>query len=419
MKGQVTGLAGRRYTDLIWQRYKRSRLALWAWRGCLLLVIVALLGPFLANDKPLYAKLNGQHHFPAFKSLLVEAGLGKWSGGLATFDWLHTQYESAIRAPIPYHPANIDKANPGRSPFGKQEVRSLRFRHWLGTDALGQDVAAGMIRGAGVSLVVGVLSMLIAGLIGFFIGALAGYYGDGRMRMSRVRLIFNLLGLLMGFYYAFWVRSYLLVEGDAQFWEWVVRMGLFFAIVLLLNVLARPLERYSWLGHRVQVSVDLLIMRLIEAMNTIPGLFLLLAVLPLLAGKSIFSISLVLGLIFWPTIAQFVRGELLKVRQLQYIEAAQVLGYASRRIIWRHALPNVLAPALIVLAFGVAGAILSESALSFLGLGPDEATWGKLLSEGRQHISYWWLTVFPGLAIFLTVAGFNLVGDGLVEAMRE
>jgi peptide/nickel transport system permease protein len=113
------------------------------------------------------------------------------------------------------------------------------------------------------------------------------------------------------------------------------------------------------------------------------------------------------------------RAELLKIRELEYIKAAEAMGFSRQRIIFRHALPNALGPVLITIAFGVAGAVLTESSLSFLGLGggPNEITWGLLLKDARVNFSAWWLAVFPGLAIFVTVTIFNLLGEGLTEAL--
>jgi peptide/nickel transport system permease protein len=127
---------------------------------------------------------------------------------------------------------------------------------------------------------------------------------------------------------------------------------------------------------------------------------------------------LILGLTRWTGIARFIRAEFLKVRNLEYIQAAQSLGFSEKRIIFKHALPNGVAAALVPIAFGVAAAILIESGLSFLGVGvpPDVVTWGSLLSSGRENFQAWWLVIFPGFAIFITVTVYNLLGEGLRDA---
>jgi peptide/nickel transport system permease protein len=134
---------------------------------------------------------------------------------------------------------------------------------------------------------------------------------------------------------------------------------------------------------------------------------------------SIFITMIVIGFLGWTGIAKYVRAELLKVRSLEYIEAAQALGFNRLRIIFKHALPNSLTPVFISVAFGVAGAILTESSLSFLGIGvaAEDVTWGSLLSSAKNDVNAWWLAIFPGFAIFITITLFNLLGEGLADAM--
>jgi len=159
-------------------------------------------------------------------------------------------------------------------------------------------------------------------------------------------------------------------------------------------------------------------MRLIEIVNAIPSLFFLLAAVTILEKPSIVSIMIIIGFLKWTSIARFVRAELLRVRSLEFIEAANAMGFSDWRIIIRHAIPNSIAPVLITIAFGVASAILIEAFLSFLGIGleNDEMTWGLLLSFARESTTSWWLAIFPGFAIFITVTLFNLIGDGLADA---
>jgi peptide/nickel transport system permease protein len=126
----------------------------------------------------------------------------------------------------------------------------------------------------------------------------------------------------------------------------------------------------------------------------------------------------VIGVTSWTGIARYIRAELLKIRSLEYIEAANSLGFSNFRTLLKHAIPNALSPVLIAIAFGIASAILTESSLSFLGFGSgDSVTWGSLLSSARQSPQAWWLAIFPGFAIFITVTVFNLIGEGLTDAM--
>ncbi len=165
--------------------------------------------------------------------------------------------------------------------------------------------------------------------------------------------------------------------------------------------------------------VDSLISRLIEVVLTLPTFFLIIAVVAMVQQGSVWLIMVLIGLTSWPGIARFTRGEFLRIRNMEFVTAASALGLKNSRIIMRHVLPNSLAPVLITAAFGIAGAILIEAGLSFLGFGvpPTVVTWGSVLNDARNDIHAWWLAVFPGFAIFLAVVAYNLVGDGLRDAL--
>lgn len=165
--------------------------------------------------------------------------------------------------------------------------------------------------------------------------------------------------------------------------------------------------------------VDWLVSRVIEIVLCFPFLFLLLGIVALF-NPSMTTILVALGLTSWTTEARFIRGEFLKVREMDFAQAARASGARDGRIIFRHLLPNALAPVLVSASFGVAHAILVESALSFLGLGVavPMASWGSILSIAEEFIDYaWWLVIFPGLAIFTTVAAFNIIGDRFRDAL--
>jgi peptide/nickel transport system permease protein len=163
---------------------------------------------------------------------------------------------------------------------------------------------------------------------------------------------------------------------------------------------------------------DMLLSRVIEVVICFPFLFLILAVIVFLP-PSIYNIMIVIGVTRWTEIARYTRGEFMRIKGQEFTEAAKALGASDKKIIFRHILPNSLAPVLVTATFGVANAILIEAALSFLGLGiqPPTPSWGDILSAGRQYIEFaWWLATFPGLAIFVTVTAYNLLGEGLRDA---
>ena len=163
---------------------------------------------------------------------------------------------------------------------------------------------------------------------------------------------------------------------------------------------------------------DLIISRLIEVMICFPTFFLILTIVALV-GQSIRNIMIIIGLTGWTGIARLVRGEFLRLVDQEFVLAGRALGYSPMRIIFRHVLPNAMAPVLVSATFGIAGAILTESALSFLGLGISKPTpsWGGLLADGRDSLQHApWLIHFPGLAIFLTITAYNLMGEALRDA---
>lgn len=161
--------------------------------------------------------------------------------------------------------------------------------------------------------------------------------------------------------------------------------------------------------------VDELVMRFVDLMMCFPTFFLILAVIALLE-PSIWNIMIVIGLTNWMGIARLVRAEILSIKGKEYVLAAKAMGFPKRRIIFNHVLPNALSPVYVVATLGIGGAILTESALSFLGIGvqPPTPSWGNILTQAKDNIEVaWWLSLYPGLAIFLTVMGYNLLGEGL------
>ena len=164
--------------------------------------------------------------------------------------------------------------------------------------------------------------------------------------------------------------------------------------------------------------IDIIFQRIIEIMMTIPTFFLIITVLALYPGGGIWVIMVIIGMTSWPSVARFTRAEFLKVRNLDYVTAAEALGYSSMRTIFIHVLPNAIAPVLVIAAFGIASAILTESALSFLGFSSATmVSWGSILNESRNSTSAWWMAVFPGAAIFITVTIYNLLGEGIRDAL--
>ncbi len=188
-----------------------------------------------------------------------------------------------------------------------------------------------------------------------------------------------------------------------------VAVGIATFIGILLGALAGYYGRW----------IDSLVMRFVDIMLCFPAFFLILAVIAFLQ-PSIWNIMIIIGLTSWMGVARLVRAEFLSLRERDFVLAARAIGAKDSRIIFRHILPNAISPVLVSATLGVAGAILTESALSFLGIGvqPPTPSWGNMLIAGKQTLgTAWWLSVFPGLAILLTVLGYNLLGEGIRDAM--
>jgi len=214
----------------------------------------------------------------------------------------------------------------------------------MGTDVLGRDVLAGVVHGAQVSLLIGLVSTLVAVTLGLLLGAVAGYFGG---------------------------------------------------------------------------IVDDIVVRITEFVQTIPS-FILAMVLVAVLGPSIGSIVISIAVVTWPPVCRLVRAEFMSLVQREFVEAAIVSGQRTANIILREILPNALSPIIVMASLMVATAILTESALSFMGLGdPNRISWGYMIGAARSALRQaWWISVFPGAAIFLTVLAINLVGEGLNDALN-
>ena len=165
--------------------------------------------------------------------------------------------------------------------------------------------------------------------------------------------------------------------------------------------------------------MDIIISRIIEIVMCFPTFFLILTILALW-GQSLFNVMIVIGITGWTGIARIVRGEFFKLREQDFVMASKALGAKDFWIIFKHILPNAMAPVMVSATFGIASTILIESSLSFLGFGvqPPTPSWGDILSQSRDFIDFaWWLTLIPGFAIFITITSYNLVGEGLQDAL--
>jgi len=378
------------YGEMVSYEFVKSRLNVVCLIFIIFLFAVAILAPFLANDKPFVIRIEGRLYFPIFKNLRASdycvflaaivgglqlllirrnrrcidpsiRGAVLWrqicissliifAGVILLFIFVPrrldaTDYKAmvasgrasdAVFAPIPY--------GYGRTDLRVREQPPSR-EHWLGTDDVGSDVLCRLVHGSRISLSVGFVAVGISSVLGVFVGAILGYFGG---------------------------------------------------------------------------KVDFVGMRIVEIMMAIPTFFLIITIVTFFP-RSLFNIMIIIGITSWTGDARFIRAEFFKLRKQDFVQAAVSLGLPLRSILFRHMLPNGIAPVLVNATFGIAGAIFIEAALSFLGFGvaPPTPSWGQMLSLGVSTTGrfLWWLSLFPGLAIFFTVMAYNLVGEGLRDAI--
>ena len=370
----------------------------WSIKFLFIWTLIALLAPILANDKALIISGDDGIEFPFINQSIDNSEESNFK----------------LMALIPYSSNSIDFKNANAvGPFESQIIDSWRYRHWLGTDLLGRDVLANLIYGSRTALLIGLGAMFIALLLGVFLGSIAGYFGDYGFNLMRGQLIV-LVGLILIFLLAFFVIipwNISVVGTGFKLIQFLIITSILIGAYILINKL---LIRKK--GKLLNIPLDLIIGRVIEIMEAIPVLFLLIALSAILR-PSIGSVVLIIGLGAWPGIAKFTRAEVLKIRNMDYIDNSKALGLSNSQILLNHILPNSISPVLISLAFGLAASVLLESTLSFLGLGitTDTASWGQLLSSARQNYEAWWLALFPGLAIFLSVMAANSLGEKVLS----
>jgi peptide/nickel transport system permease protein len=435
------GFSFRQYA---WEQFKKNRPAKWSLNILIAIGFIAFFAPFIANHQPLYVKVQGESYFPAFSNVfnenhadsLIDPATGKkeWQQ-FSSIDWRSYPNDFAIFPPIAYSPDFTDNYNRDYvGPWHEQRFKNeegeminmpLKWKHWMGTDRIGRDVAAGIIHGTRISMLIGVFSMFIAGLIGITLGALAGYFGNTELKVNRLQFIFL---ILFGGYTLFIVtiaKTHLIAnafeEGEtlSAFLYILLFIGAFVLSIRLAIWLGKKLGKTEWLKKEKTIAVDSMVSRTIEILNSLPTLILIISVAAVMNERSLVALMTIIGLTSWTGIARFMRAEVLRLKNLEFIQSARALGYNNKRIIIKHILPNGLGPITVSLAFGVASAILVESGLSFLGIGvPDDiTTWGSLLSQGREEFEASWLVLFPGLAIFITITVYNLIGEGLRDAL--
>ena len=334
--------------------------------------------------------------------LTAVTGLALTSGRKPFFDPAMVRLEEKLRPPL---------SKPNWESLRPEAIPRLGV-YLFGTDDLGRDVFSRMMQGAWVSLTVGFVAVGISVVIGILLGGISGYYGQNAVRADQIAAtLVAMAGIGLLFSKIYFSGMLLLIAGV-----------LYFVVSRWWKKRVQNPGEAGWtriFGIRA-MSIDTLIMRFVDIMLCFPSFFLILTVVALLP-PSIYNIMIVIGLTSWMGTTRFVRAEFLSLREQDFVTAARALGIGNWRIIFRHMVPNAVAPVLVSATIGIASAILTESALSFLGLGvpPPHATWGNILSDGKNYIfDAPWLTFVPGIAILIVVLSFNLFGEGLRDVLN-
>jgi len=306
--------------------------------------------------------------------------------------------------------------------FGSASGPDFATHNYFGTDGVGRDVFSRTLYGARISLAVALISTFLTVLIGLVLGMIAGFYrGWADTALSRfmdIMLAFPVLLLALGLGAACSVEKGCEIKGAAVGWI-VAGIGVIAAISIL------AVAQLGRRRGRRRVSGPEILTRLVwAAAGLVCGVLLFAG----FGGTTLLAISpglpvviFVIVIASWPYIARIIRGQTLSLREKEFVEAAQALGASNRRIMFRHILPNLVAPLIVYTTLLIPTTILFEAALSFLGVGvqPPTASWGAMISDATAIFdTAWWYMTFPGLALVLTVLAFNLVGDGMQDALN-
>ncbi|MFK7922029.1 MAG: ABC transporter permease [Bacteroidia bacterium] len=404
-----------------WRRFRTSRLAMIALVICLFWVLMAIIGPFIASPLPYSCELRGEMVYPLWNPNQLDRLVDPLQPKLySEIKWDTLDLKNVSWALIPYG-VEEHKAHKQLSPFEAQipsdgtEALAGRLCHHLGTNRDGRDILAILIIGSRNALLFALIAVGIAALIGILIGSIMGYIGDRGWAQSRGVVSGVVIGLVPAWFYGFYVRTFALQDavGPAMIGQFLLSFLIFLGIFIGIAWIGKQLTRWPFWAKPVPIPLDLLLLKFIEVMESLPVIMLVIS-LGAIFGRNVWFYMLCLGFVSWTGIARLVRAEMLRIRNMDYIQAAQALGLKQGRIIWQHALPNVLPSVMVILVTSLGSAVLIESGLSFLGLVNEYASWGSLLTNAKEEgFENWWVIVLPGIAIFSLVISINLFGERL------
>lgn len=375
----------------------------------LTVVLLALFAPFIANEKPFSGNDNLSSNYKSQTEFVSKS-------------------KNQILRPIPYSPGQ-----PGQndiallSPFqksyytnntGQQIELPLRFHHWLGTDAIGADVAAGIVFGLRHSLIIALFSMIFSIVISLFAGICSGYFADSGIYLNRIKFVSLIIFLFLIWFYCFYIFS---MEWHSLFQQFnlinLIDLSPSFILFLFLTIALNFFWKFSnkrkiKATNHIHLNPDFWISLLTQVMVAVPQLIIIIA-LSSLFQPSIITLILVFGLVLWVEPSRMIRAEVQRLRSEGFVDAAIVTGFSFRQIALRHLIPNLIPVVKPLFLYGMAAVILSESGLSFIGLGvnPGTITLGGLMAQAKENIDAWWLILFPGSCIFFTILSLSALSE--------
>ncbi len=381
---------GTSYGELVWQEFSKNRLSRICLGFIVFLFVVAIFAPFLANDKPYVLRIDGQLHFPVFRNLrpsdyciCLAAVIGYLQVLLIRRN--HKRVDPSIRGMVLWRQICINSSI--------VLIGFILLQIFVPRRLDATDYKALVASGKATNAVFAPIP-----------------YGYGRTNLKLREQPPSRQHWLGTDDVGSDVLCRLIHGSRISLSVGFVAVGISAIIGVIVGAIL------GYFGGKV----DFVGMRIVEIMMAIPAFFLIITIVAFFP-RSLLNIMIIIGITSWTRDARFIRAEFFKLRRQDFVQAAVSLGLPLRSILFRHMLPNGIAPVLVNATFGIAGAIFIEAALSFLGFGvaPPTPSWGQMLSLGVSTTGrfLWWLSLFPGLAIFLTVLAYNLVGEALRDAI--
>jgi peptide/nickel transport system permease protein len=334
-----------------------------------LLIVMGFFSPFLVNEVP-----------------ILEIHKQKWSLPILNKKSYFLKKTNATAPDFVINPLFNFKSGIQLD----QTLKSPSYQYLLGTDGYGRDLRATFIKGSGTTIFIAVCSVLLSLMIALLLGLFSGYYGNSRLRYPKWAFVLLFI-LAAGTYYFIVVSPYTSIQHGFAIW---------LLAVVSLFILFAKLK-----GNRTTLPIDKFVRYLLGIHQSLPGLLWIFLALMVSPKVSILSLIMLIAFLRWPSMTRLIRGETKRIVNMPYLEAAKMSGLSDAQLMIGHIFPNLKDQIFIALIYSLGNVIILEASLSFLGLGlaPDVATWGNLIAQSREHPQAWWLVIWPGLFISLTV----------------